>query len=334
MRAAATAATTASGSSSTRTFAPTRTVSTHSVDGRRVTQGTPYQYASFWSPPESVRITRACDASAASWRYPSGAVRETCCSSRRPKRSSASRVRGWAGKTTGSVEPVQPVDDPAQPARPTLASRWTVATRYEPGSSFVGNRLARNRHENARGVGHHVPDDLRRSRPPLLAPASRASPRRGRAGGRRARRPRSGCAPPASRGRRCGAPPRCAPAPHPPSLLRGPRRESCSCRRRRPPSPAAPRATTSVDSALEHLDVRGPQIQRMRRLAACRARRRRPPTSPRRSAGPSGAETSSIPASARARESGAALMNWGRLPTIVRTLHTAARGTCAPRARR
>ena len=27
--------------------------------------GTPYQYASFWSPPESVRITRACEASAA-----------------------------------------------------------------------------------------------------------------------------------------------------------------------------------------------------------------------------------------------------------------------------
>ena len=68
IRAALTAATIASGSSSTRTFAPTRTVSTHSVEGRIVTQGTPYQYASFCSPPESVRMTRACEASAASSR--------------------------------------------------------------------------------------------------------------------------------------------------------------------------------------------------------------------------------------------------------------------------
>src|SRR5205823_3497798 len=53
------------GSSSTRTFAPTTTVSTHSVEGRSVTQGTPYQYASFCRPPESVAITRARDARAA-----------------------------------------------------------------------------------------------------------------------------------------------------------------------------------------------------------------------------------------------------------------------------
>ena len=54
----ATAATSASGSSSTSTLAPSSTVSTHSVEGRAVTQGTPYQYASFCSPPESVTITR------------------------------------------------------------------------------------------------------------------------------------------------------------------------------------------------------------------------------------------------------------------------------------
>ena len=33
--------------------------------GARVTQGTPNQYASFWSPPESVTTTRACETSAA-----------------------------------------------------------------------------------------------------------------------------------------------------------------------------------------------------------------------------------------------------------------------------
>ena len=65
MRAAATAAASASGSSSTSMFAPASTVSTHSVEGRAVTHGTPYQYASFCSPPESVTSTRACETSAA-----------------------------------------------------------------------------------------------------------------------------------------------------------------------------------------------------------------------------------------------------------------------------
>ena len=65
IRAAATAAASRTGSSSTRTFAPSSTVSFHSVEGRAVTHGTPNQYASFWSPPESVTITRACEASAA-----------------------------------------------------------------------------------------------------------------------------------------------------------------------------------------------------------------------------------------------------------------------------
>ena len=40
----------------------------HSVDGRIVTHGTRYQYASFCSPPESVAITRACDAAEANAR--------------------------------------------------------------------------------------------------------------------------------------------------------------------------------------------------------------------------------------------------------------------------
>ena len=58
----------ASGASSTRVFAPASTVSTHSVDGRIVTHGTRNQYASFWRPPESVAITRACEAADANAR--------------------------------------------------------------------------------------------------------------------------------------------------------------------------------------------------------------------------------------------------------------------------
>ena len=38
---------------------------THSVFARRVTHGTPSQYASFWSPPESV-TTHAAEATSAS----------------------------------------------------------------------------------------------------------------------------------------------------------------------------------------------------------------------------------------------------------------------------
>ena len=38
---------------------PPATVSTHSVFARRVTQGTPARYASFWTPPESVSTARA-----------------------------------------------------------------------------------------------------------------------------------------------------------------------------------------------------------------------------------------------------------------------------------
>jgi len=78
MQALLTAATSRSGSSSTSTFAPSSTVSTHSVEGRAVTHGTPYQYASFWIPPESVTITRACDASAGKSRYESGGPIRTC----------------------------------------------------------------------------------------------------------------------------------------------------------------------------------------------------------------------------------------------------------------
>ena len=65
-----TAVSIASGSASTSTFARCSTVSTHSVEGRIVTHGTRYQYASFWRPPESVVMTRAweaADANAAEW---------------------------------------------------------------------------------------------------------------------------------------------------------------------------------------------------------------------------------------------------------------------------
>src|SRR5581483_5083221 len=121
IRAFRTASTRASGSSSTSTFAPSSTVSTHSVDGRAVTHGTPYQYASFCSPPESVTITRACDASAAKSRYPSGSI----VGSSSPSRASAARVRGCAGNTSGSSIRRSPsTSRRSRSGCVTFASRW------------------------------------------------------------------------------------------------------------------------------------------------------------------------------------------------------------------
>jgi hypothetical protein len=45
-------------------FQPVCTVSTHSVLARSVMQGTPARYASYWTPPESVRTARAWHSSA------------------------------------------------------------------------------------------------------------------------------------------------------------------------------------------------------------------------------------------------------------------------------
>src|SRR3954466_15512026 len=59
-------------SRSTSTFQPCSTVSTHSVVSRRVAHGVPSRYASFCTPPESVRIARAPRASVRKSRYPSG----------------------------------------------------------------------------------------------------------------------------------------------------------------------------------------------------------------------------------------------------------------------
>lgn len=64
----------ASRSAPTSTFQPSSTVSVYSVFSRRVTHGTPRRYASFCTPPESVRMRRAFCSSASMSRYPTGSM--------------------------------------------------------------------------------------------------------------------------------------------------------------------------------------------------------------------------------------------------------------------
>src|SRR5207245_7463276 len=94
----ASAASAAAASRSTSVFQPAATVSTHSVSARSVMQGTPARYASFWTPPESVRTALACTSRALNSPYPSGSVTSTrpsrCSSRRRPSSSRRARVRG------------------------------------------------------------------------------------------------------------------------------------------------------------------------------------------------------------------------------------------------
>ena len=126
-----------------------------------VTHGTPYQYASFCRPPESVTITRACDASAANGEV-AERLHELDRAGERPlDASTAARVRGWAGKTTRSSRASGPSRIRRERAPPTFASRWIVATMYRPGvGSASGATLPRDRSEAHRRVGHHVADDL------------------------------------------------------------------------------------------------------------------------------------------------------------------------------
>ena len=148
------------------------------------------------------------------------------------------------GEDHALADAAEAVDDPRQPLRPDVRlavdRRGDVAARLELVPSQHGRALARDRREAEARVGHHVADDVdpaadslaeQRLARALVGAEEELRPRR---------RPRSGCAPPASRGRRCGARPRRA---RPGRRRRPPprsRRASSSCRRRRASSRAAP----------------------------------------------------------------------------------------------
>ncbi len=70
------------------------------------------------------------------------------------------RVRGWTGKTTSPLEPVQPFDDPPEPW--LLDVRLPVDRRDDIRAGLVGNRKARagDRGEDPRRISHDVADDV------------------------------------------------------------------------------------------------------------------------------------------------------------------------------
>lgn len=89
----------------TSRFQPVSTSSTHSVSVLRVTQGTPWKKASFWTPPESVAMNLACFSSIAMSRYPTGPMTRMLDGMVMPNSPMRRFVRGCSGSTTGQPHP-------------------------------------------------------------------------------------------------------------------------------------------------------------------------------------------------------------------------------------
>ena len=158
-------------------FAPSSTVSTHSVEGRAVTQGTPYQYASFCRPPESVTITRACEASAVEVEIAERrAARSTWAAERQSLRARARLAcAGAAGKTTRLVER-RSGPSTMRPSRgwAVFASRWTVASDVARPARAEGARARPSARARAGRSRKPRPPSRRRRprpRPATLSPA-------------------------------------------------------------------------------------------------------------------------------------------------------------------
>ena len=236
---------------------------------------------------------------------------ERCARARMGGKDDAAR-RAARGRPTIRA---QPLGGARSPRGGRVTS--TYAAGLEPEPLEDPRPRVRDRREQPGRVGHHVADDLALRRRPPRARAGRPSARRDTAAAPRARSTairfrssgidRSKLRRPAStwaigdvaRGLRAGeGRVRVAVDEHPVGLL-GLDRRADPRHHRRGVGAAQRRAGSAAR--------RG------------RARRRRPATARGRSAGRCGATTSSIPASRSAADSGADLMNCGRLPTIERT---------------
>ena len=128
--------------------------------GLIVTQGTPYQYASFCSPPESVRMTRAWEARAAqveiAERLDQRQLEPESALERRPR----TRVDR---KDDGSVDPAQAVGDPPEPlglrhVRLAVHGREGVPARLEAKRGQDLRALAGEWGKQTGGVSHHIAD--------------------------------------------------------------------------------------------------------------------------------------------------------------------------------
>ena len=123
-----------SGARPSSTFVPSSHVTGRSVLSRSVKHGTPRNVVSSWMPPESVsapgRVGQQAEELEVAERLEQRARRGAARSS--PSASIAARVRGWAGKTTGSsrataVERARPRRASSGPS--TSAGRCSVTTR-------------------------------------------------------------------------------------------------------------------------------------------------------------------------------------------------------------
>ncbi len=209
----------------------------------------------------------------------------------RPSRSIAARVRGWAGKTTGTPDAVQALDDPAAAVGCGRSPRGGRSRpRSCPARGRSGHVDARARSGAKRSVASAITSPTT-SIAPVHALAARGCSRRPLVRREQKRGDAVDLDPVPLLGHRQVA----APQPGLDVRDRDRRRRagpaagerSSSCRRRRAPSPAAPRRRAPRSAAASR---RRPRCagRAGARAPGARAPRRRPATSRRPSAGPCG----------------------------------------------
>ena len=216
-----------------------------------------------------------------------------------PCSSMTCRVRGCTGKT--NVRPGR--GDPGQEAAQPVGLGVRRAVHRQHGVRIGSRRSVaqRDRREQVERVAHDVADDLDATGARPRRRASRAIARRARAGAARRGRPRSGFAPRASTGRRSADRPRRARPERPRRPRRVRRRASSWCRRRRAPSPAA-RARARRGCAAPSRRDRPSGGRAGTQARRGRARRRRPARARGRSAARCAARPRRLPRrAARAR---------------------------------
>ena len=112
-----------------------RTVSTHSVFARSVTQGTPARYASFWTPPESVSdraglAEQRAELDVAERLGQRAARRSARARSSSPASCRRARVRGCSGNSTGAGSArISSTSARRRSGSSTLPARWAVSSR-------------------------------------------------------------------------------------------------------------------------------------------------------------------------------------------------------------
>ena len=286
-----------------------------------MTHGTPYQYASFCSPPESVsdHPRLRCSRGERRGSPAARAARRSAATRDRRPRGSSRRCAGAPGGRRGARSRPSPSRMRASRSGRTFASRCTVATAYVPGGAAAATRSRAIGASRERASAITSPTTSTRPARPRAASvaadrssgqsssvASRSTSIRVRSSGiERSPRAQAGLDVRDRDALRDGRP------------RAGERRVGVAEDEHRRP---APRRRSPPGAPAHHVGRRRSAGPGGGPARGARARRRRPRRARGRSAGRCGRRPRrSLPRGAP-RASGAVLTNCGRLPTTVRTL--------------